>query len=864
MGGVPRVWSWALRLLPRRFRERHAEEMTEVLLAHLEGRGRWGRIAVQSRALADLVWAALRYRMKGKGAGMDGWSSDFRYAARTLSRRPGYTAVAALTLALGTGVATAVGSLVHRVVLAPSPYEDPDRIVQIALDQEGRRTVMLPRRAARALLDAAPEYLSLGVASFRDVALGSSGAPERVRGTVVTGSTLSFLGVDPILGRLPDPSDDAPDGPCVTVLSHELWNRVFGGSPDVVGEFARLDGAPCVVLGVMPEGFAYPAPYYAPGDLWLLAGPTGVDWSSWDDWFMVFGRIGPGVDRATVRARLQAIPAAEGTGGHFTTMRWAGYIRADARQRLLILLAAAMFVLVIACVNLVTLQIGRTVDRREEVATRIALGASRGRLLRLLAAEAGLITLLGAAGGLLAAMLSVDLIVALRSFHIPRMEEVSIDGTAVLICVALAALVGLVSAGVPALALGRPAAGSELRRGRGLTTGLRRRRFGRLLVTVETALAIVLLSGAALLLRSYDALTDLDPGFRSAGVLHARVTPPPSRYPDGASLSAFFREAEERIRALPGVVDLAVTQVPPGVGAGAGRAFEIVGRPSGTADPLRTAWRSVSPSYFRTLDIPLLRGGGLDEHRDGPHAVVVNETFVRRFFPGGEALGETIRPLSGAGTDAVWRIVGVVGDVHEEFVHSPVPPTVYVRYDDAPGRSMVFLARGTGEPTALAQPIRRTVATIDPDLPLFAVRDLDFLLSGEHDLNRLGMVLLALFAGAALLLAVAGIYGVVAHAVGRRLQEMGIRIALGALGRNVILLVVRDSFRFAVLGGALGVGVTFLLGDRLRALTPEWVGLAPGVVAGAALAVILVAVLAAWIPARRAASADPVSALQTE
>ena len=889
-----RIWRWALRLLPRPFRKRHAEEMSAVLQEHLRGKGRWGRLVVHVRALVDLIWTVARQRTpalrtdrqavgsgrpsgipgphragpgEGWGTWMDGWSRDLGYAVRTLVRRPGFTAVAVITMALGTGVTTAMGSLAYTVLLAPSPYEAPDEIVQIAVEtEEGRRTVMVPTRDLRVLRETDPDYLTLGVAGFRDVAVGDVGAPERVRGTIVTASTLPMLGVSPLLGRLPDAADDVPGGPCVTVLSHELWKRRFDASPDVAGSAVRLDGEPCVVRAVMPEGFAFPAPYYASGDLWLLAGPSGVDWDSASGWFMAFGRLESGVGPGVARERLSAVPLADEAEDRFTAMRWAEPIRDNARQRLLVLLAGAVLVLVIACVNLVTLQLGRNVERRREIATRTALGASAGRLLRLMGAETTVLTALGAAGGLVVATVSVDLILTLRSFYIPRMQEVTVDGTAVLICVSLAALAGLASGGIPALVLWtRRGTGVSRGLGRGLSPEARIHRHGRILVTVETALAILLLSGAALLLRSYGTLTALDPGFDTAGLVHARMTPPQARYRGDTSLTMLFREVEARIRALPDVREVALANVPPGVGAGPDRTFEIVGHPPEVGDQeLRTVWRSVSPSYFRTLQIPLIRGGGLDEHRGTPRAVVVNESFVRRFLPGSEALGQVLRPVQDAGADKVWRIVGVVGDVHEEYAHSSVPPAVYVRYGDAPVRSMAVLARARGDAMSVTAPVREATAAVDPDLPLYAFTELDTLLEGEHDLNRLAMTLLGIFATTALLLAVAGIYGVVAHLVGRRLREMGIRIALGALGTDVVRLVVVDSFGFVLLGATIGVGTSALLGGHLQNLTPTWVGVEIGVLAAATSVVSVIALVAAWVPARRAASADPVSALRAE
>jgi predicted permease len=818
--------------------------------------------------------------------------SDSGYALRTLRRAPGFAAAAVVTLAIGLGVTTAIGSVLHTVVLAPAPYAEPDHVVQIARERGERRTLVLPPADVARLREATSEFLTLGVARFNDVALGTAESTVRVRGTVVTGSTLSMLGVPPLLGRLPAAADDVPGGACVAVLSFAVWSEHFAADPALVGGSVRLNGMPCTVTGVMPEGFAYPAPYFAPGELWLLAGPENTDWSAEaGPGFLVFGRLAGGRDLAEVRAALGVLSARdESTAGRLTAMRWAAPSREASRERLLILLAAAALVLVIGYVNFVMLQLARTVDRREELATRRALGATPGRLIRLMLAETGVLTIAGALGGLVVAKWSVDLIIALRSFMIPRMEEVAIGGGATAMCFGLAALGGAVAAAVSGVGLVPGRGPGVARFSRSVTRGRGGRHFGRGLVLVETTLTLILLAGAALLAQSYRNLSALDPGFRSTGVLHARVALPQTRYPDDASRAAFYAVLEDRVASVPGIRDAALTWVAPGVGAGAEQSFAIAGREPAPGMWPTTVWRPVSGGYFRALDVPLVRGRSLEGHRGaaaaaanrgaldsgsagaaamgGPREAVVNRAFVRRYLQDTEPLGQRLHLVPSVRADAAepeaWTIVGVVEDVREEYVYREPPPAVYVHYSDQPRPSMVVLARTAGSPLALSQPLREVVAGLDPDLPVFGIRDLDYILRSEYDLNRLGMALLALFAGAALVLAIAGIYGVVSHQVAQRLREMGIRIALGAKPADVLRLIVGESGRFAAIGVVGGLMVVGTVGHLLGALTPGWTGVSRGVVAAVAIAVATVAVGAAYLPARRAASADPLETLRQE
>jgi predicted permease len=791
-------------------------------------------------------------------------------AARGLRKRPTHTVAVITTLSIGLGITTAVAVLLHDVVFAEIPYPDPDEIVQVVATLDDRRTVQFAPDQVRRLAEATNGLLDLSVSRFFDAALTGPEMPVRVRGVVVTGSTLPTLGERPIMGRLVGPSDDRVGGPCVVNVSHALWRDQLGGSPDALGATIHVDDVPCEVVGIMPEGFAFPRPYYAPGALWLTAGAMGVDWyERTGPGFLVFGRRAGGIGAADLAQRVASIEVAEGSEAVFAITDWAQGSRDASRGRLTILLAAAALVLLIACANVAALQLARTVDRRRELVTRRALGAGRGQIAADLLTETGILIVLGSAAALLVAWWSLDLIRALRSFSIPRMEEVQVGGAAVLICVALAALTTVVAAGAGAAGLPRGQAWSRLGQGsRGAGVGRGVRRWGRALIAVETGLALVLLAGAVLLSSSYRSLTGIDPGFDVEGLLHARVTPPPTRYPDAEARAELYAALEERFRGVAGARGVALADLPPGVGAGADQPFAVAGASPPMDGPDHAAWRSVGTNWFEALGMVLERGGGFTDPTGDARQAVVNRTFVREHFPDGGALGARIRRMSSAGyeldDEAPWTIVGVVSDVHEAYTYAPVPPTVYTHWRASPPPSVAILARTDGDPLTLSEPLRRAVSEVDPGLPVFALRDLAFILEGEYDLNRLGLALLAIFSVSALLLATAGVHGVVAHAVDRRTGEMGIRVAFGARAADVLRHVLSDCVGASVVGIALGIGAVILLGDRFAALTPGWVGLSAGAVTSAAFAVLAIAFVAGVVPARRSLRADPATVLRQD
>ncbi len=802
-----------------------------------------------------------------------------RIGARGVARRPTQSAAVVMTMAVGIGVTIGVGSVFYAVLLAPLPYAEPHEIQQVVWENEGRRASQVSPAPVRALDEATEGVAEVAVARLRDLSLRDGELPRRIRGVVTTAESFATLGVPAQLGTLPTADDDRPGGPCTLMIGHGLWVDAFASDPAVIGRTVRLDTAPCVVLGVMPESFEFPGPYFAPGSAWVLAGPAGVDWAASGRGFLTFLRPLPGVTPAQLKGALASASGAVEAEGRLVATEWSAGTRAASKRRLGVLLAAALLVLLLAALNVLTLRIARGWERLDEVRTRVALGANRSRILGLLGVESAILTAVGGGLGVAVALGIIELARRMQSFYIPRMDEAALGVGGVVACLLLATVIGALGAAAPAFQAWRQAGRNV---GRGPQRGASergRRRLGRMLIAAETSLALVLLAGAGLLLESYRTRVGVDPGFDAERLLHARVTPSAGVAGQGRggpdSRTTMYTQLEEHVSALPGVEGVALAFVPPGVGDDASQRIEIVGQgadESGT--PSRTVWRPATASYFEVLGIPVLEGQGLGSGVD--RGVVVNQTFVRRFLNGGPAIGQSIRRPTGAsgsgasGTaatgdaDLPWQIVGVVADVKEGYAYDPTPPAVYALLRDDPPSSVAILARTRGPALDQAPAVRRAVADVSPDQPVYALTALTVILDSEYGLNRLALALLAVFAASALVLTVGGIYGVVTHAVGRRLREVGIRIAVGARVDQIRWFLVRDNGVAVWIGTAVGLVIVALSGDVLRSLTPEWSGVDPLLLAVAAVVIVAAGAASSYLPARRASKLDPLRILRSE
>jgi len=796
---------------------------------------------------------------------------EIRLAVRSLAASPGFTIVAILSLALGIGANTAIFSLVDAVLLRPLPYGEPDRLVLLFENN-------IPRHREKNVISPGNflDWKSRNTV-FEDMALSSwtlrtilsGGEPEQLAGRMVTPNLFALLGASPALGRGFRTEDAVKSGaPTPVVISWGLWQRRFGGERSAVGRAIRTGDGLCVVAGVMPKGFRplgseeYWEPFVFDGQPRENTGRYALGW----------GRLKRGVSAESAQASMSAIARAlEAQYPDFDagwTVQVVGLqqeVVGQSRTTLLLLLSTVGLVLLIACANLASLVLSRAAGRGREVAIRLALGASRAQVARHALVESVVLSLAGGAAGVFAARWALDLLVARAASEIPRIEEVALNGRAVGFAFVIALAAGIVFGLVPFAGRSPDDAASALRGGARSTAGGTAVRLRGFLAAGQVALAMVLTVGTFLLVRSLSNLRGVEPGFESARVLTFRVILP-DRY-SGEKAPRFFEELTQRVRSLPGVASVAAGSSVPLGGMDVATSFRVVGRPAPPAGQKPTAdVRRVDEAYFRALGIPLSRGRSLSQtdRAGSPPVAVVNRALVHAVFPSssedpiGARLDVNFSPLPGP-----VEIVGVVGDVRARGLDEDARPTIYVSPRQSPSTMMTVAVRGTAALPRMA-PIREVLRGLDPEIAPDRIAALDDLLKESLGGRRFPMYFLAPFSVTALLLAAVGVYGILSLAVAQRFREIGIRMALGAQSRDVIRLVVAGAARVVAIGGLAGAVLALAGARAIRSLL---FGVAPGdpaTVAAAAATVLAAALLAAWIPARRAAKADPVVALRQE
>jgi putative ABC transport system permease protein len=796
---------------------------------------------------------------------------DARYAVRMLFRSPAFSLIAVLTFAVGIGVNTAVFNVVNGVLLSPLPYPNPDRITMLWMDNR--------REGIREDITSYPNYLDwrnqsasfAQMAAFRRAAfsLTGSGEPERLQGAMVTANFFAVMQTPPLVGRAFTEHHEAPGQDGVVLLSHGLWQRRFGGALDVVGRTMVLSGRSYEIVGVTPSTLQYPEDV----ELWAPLAPSeDLRAARGSFWLPVIGRLKPGVSLEQVQAEMTGIahaleeeyPGNRGYGVNLVPLQ--KQLIGDVEQGLVVLLAAVGFVLLIACANLTNLLLGRTAARRKELAVRSALGAARGRLVQQIVTETFVLALGGALVGLVLAYWSTGFFLALAGDSIPRQDAITMDGRVLGFAVLLAFVTSVLAGLIPALQASRRNMVEHLREGARAGTGLASRRTRSVLVAAEVALAIVLLTGAGLLVRTLLTMQQTERGFSPVNVAMMTVSLPSTTYPGAAEVRAFYSRLLERVRALPGVQTAATGTgvLQPLVTRSA--VFTIEGVPEPPPEEMpEYPIESVSPGYFETVGMTFVSGRGFTEadHADAPAVTVINETLARS-WPNQDPIGRRIR-FAGAPEDVPWMtVVGVIRDAHRADVTRTIRPELYLPTLQNPSRTLTLMVRTAGEPTAIVPAIRRELQVIDPQLPIFGVTTLERELAQTLNQPRFQAVLLTGFAGIALLLATIGIYGVTSHAVGQRTQEVGIRIAMGAARGDVLRLILVQHLRPALAGLAIGVVGAVFLSRFLRSLLFGVSVTDPAtfvIVAGILLAV---AAAACWVPARRATRVDPLVALRTE
>jgi putative ABC transport system permease protein len=870
-------------------RKRRNEELDEELRGHLTLGTREEMEAGRSRREAEL--AARREfgnetLISETTRDMWGWKwftdvlQDARYGLRMLRKSPGFAAVAILTLALGIGANSAIFSVVNSVLLRPLPYREASRLVWVGGDiRDGRESYVsyadyFSWRKQCAAFQEITEYQPA-----IEYTLTGAGDAERIAATRASYSFLRTLDAAPQLGRDISPEDDVPNGPRVALMSDSLWRRRFSADPATVGRTITLDGNLYVVIGVLPAGFEIPED--GRSELLIPFQISEQDFTTASGMFgQVIARLRPGVsaEAAAADAQVVARAARSNLPEGFILRRFADsrvfaiplhdFLVGDVRKALLLLLGAVGFVLLIACANVASLQLARAAAREKEIAVRAALGAGRWRIARQLLTEC---TLTGFAGGLAGVALGVWLVALVRRLgpkDIPHLSITQMDGRVLAftlgVSIAAAILFGL----APVASAFRVAVNDSMKQGGAQgSAGKKVVRPQQVLMTMELGMALVLLIGAGLLARSFVRLISAPIGFDSHGVLTGRITLPASKYLKDEQQREFYSELFERLQGLPGVTIASGGSVLPfGGRVMATVVQQVEGRPKvemGPGGPQIADVDYVAQGYFEALQIPLKAGRFL-ERQDGPNApqvMVVNETFARTFLPNENAVGHRVR--SGGGDDYT-TIVGVVADTPQRGVAAKVESETYRSIEQAPFGMMELAVRTADDPGALVPAVRQAVAQVDRDVPLYKVETLDETIAGQVASQRFNLSLLGAFAGLALLLASVGIYGVMTYAVGQRRQEIGIRMALGAQRENVLNMILGQGAKMAAFGLAIGVGASFALTRLLRTLLFEVTPTDTLTFAWSAMVLLGVAMLACWIPARRASRLDPMTILRDE
>ena len=807
---------------------------------------------------------------------------DVQYAARVLWKSPGFTAVAVIAVALGVGANTAIFSVVNAVLLKPLNYKDPGQLVLINHNYpklDLKASVSAPGYAY--YRDNAKSFSGLAAATGWSVNLTGEGEPERLQGMTATTNLFSLLGAEAVEGRTFTAEEEQAGNNKVVVLGNAFWRRRFGGLP-VVGKNLMLNGEPYIVVGVMPPGVEFGREWsgQAP-DLWtpLTFTPQQLDPNTGltNEYLGVLARLKPDVKPEQAQAELdtmaadlrrQYMPGADESNWGLLLTRFDEFVVGKIRTPLLILLGAVAFVLLISCANVANLMLARAAVRQKEIAVRTALGASRWRVLRQLLTESVLLSLAGGAVGLLLAMWGVDLLLKLNEHKIPRAAEVGLDSRVLLFTLGVSVLTGVVFGLAPAFQTSGVNLHDTLKEGGrsgqlGVRRGLRN-----VLVVVEMAAAVVLLVGAGLLVRSFMQLQQVNPGFQPGGVLSMLVSLPTNKYKEGTQRTAFDRQLLEEVRGLTGVKSAATITSLPMSGWNQSGSFRIEGRQvaPGESAPHGDRWMA-SEDYFQTMGIPLVKGRYFDarDTADAPGVAVISEKLAQKYWPGEDPVGKRITFEGGQQQPRFREIVGIVGHIRNEGLEGETRGQYYVPYAQRPNSADLFLVvRADGDPAALAPAVRARIASVDRDLPVYKVTTMEKLVSDSLAQRRFSMTLFGVFAALALALAVVGLYGVMSYAVAQRTHEIGLRMALGAQGRDVLRMVVGQGMGLVAIGLGVGLVGAFMLTRLMSSLLYGVSAADPLTYAGIALLLAAVALLASYIPARRATKVDPMVALRYE
>jgi predicted permease len=792
--------------------------------------------------------------------------SDIRYALRTMLRAPGFAATAALTLAIGIGANTAIFTVVYALLLKPLPFHDAERLIYVhdTFPAVANASVSMPKFVA--LRDGNRSLSSLAATSPASLTVTGIGDPQILGVTRVSGDFFDVLGVAPLAGRTITRADDVPGAAAVIVLTYGAWQRLFGGARDIVGRTIIADGQPRAIIGVMPPDLVYPARYEAWVPLALAR-----DALPGNNFLRIVGRLKPGVSIEQATADLDAVTttfnAQSGQRRGIRVWPLHEYLAQNTRQMVLVLQGAVLLVLLVACANVANMLLARSVPRQRELAIRMAIGASPRRLLRQLLTESLLLAVAGGALGVLLGGWLLRLFVALAPPGFSGVQAIAIDRHVLWFTAAVAMLTGVVFGVAPARRGFRIDANDGLRdaTGRGSASAAARGA-SRALVIAEVGLAMVLVIGAGLLVKSLLRLQAQDAGFRAEGLLTFQINLPRARYDDNALRRAVSRIVEA-MRALPGVSAAGAINFLPLQAFGFNGPFAIDGRPPlGTADrPPVVEYRTATAAYFQAMQIPLRRGAlftDRDSERTRP-VVVISETMARQFWPDENPVGARVR-LGFDANQIVREVIGVVGDVRSQALSQPPAPEAYIPYAQAPLATISVAVRAAGDPAALLPAVRQRIAAVDASLAVIRTQTMVEVVDASTGSMRLASTLTSVFAALAALLAAVGIYSLVSYSVASRTREIGIRVALGAHPASVLRLVVGEGMKLTAIGLALGVAGTWWLTGTLRSLLFEVSPVDPAVLAATAAAVVALTTVASLVPAWRVMRVDPTTALRSE
>ena len=803
---------------------------------------------------------------------------DVRYAARLLLRSPGFTLVAALTLALGVGANTAIFSVVHGVLLKPLPYKDPNALLRV-FEELPPDTPEFPVSPATFLEYRTETRTFESLAAFEraDLQLGGE-RPEPLRGMRVTAGFFGLLGYQPLVGREFTREDEVPNRSGVVILSHGLWTRRFGSDPSIVGKSIPLSGRAFEVAGVLPPGVQHVGgsyrsyPHGESVDVWwprtLPTVPQRMD--RMQHYLSVIGRTRAGVSTAQAQDDLRQISARLGQQYPDSHGRWSMHVRplraeiiGTSETTLIALLAAAGAVLFIACLNVAGLLLGRATGRTREMGVRSALGATRVRLVRQLIAESVLLAALGGALGVLVAYGALTALLAVAPADTPRLHMISVDRVVLAYTVGATAITALLFGVAPAIQLVRADVAPSLRGGRG-TAGSDQQRLRRALVVAEVALAFVLVVTGGLLLKSFSSLIQVDPGFRSDHVLTAGVDLPQARYREAGATAAFYDRLTARVRALPGVTAAGITSDLPWTGYDENTGFDIVGRQFPNGEGPEARYHFVTPGYFQAIGLPFRAGRDITgaDRADAPLVILVNEATARQYWGDPQ---KAVRAQVLIWSDKPSTVVGVVGNLKDVPWGDTEPGGVYFPQAQRSFAPDMYIAiRSEADPLTLIDPLQQAVRELDPELPLSAVRTLDQVSGAAFATRRFTLALVAAFALSALFLAVVGVYGVMAQVVGQRVREFGVRQALGAQPADILRLVLSGGAVMGVAGLVLGVALALPLTRLVHSLLFRTSPSDPPTLIAVGVLLMLATLAASYIPARRAMRGDVAGALRQE